>query len=284
MADQVTPNEVLEAFLGAVQKGEGVALVTVTKNELSGEPPLGAKMAVWEDGKRLGSLSNPDLEEEIIQDALESIKGQKSLSVVYPRTTSRTLRTRRTSPFEVYIEVVQPPTLLVVGAGHIGGFVARLGKMVGFDVVVLDDRPEFANADRLPDADHVIAEEFDTALDEFPIDENTYVVIVTRGHKQDEISLRHVINSPAAYVGMIGSHRRASAVLRMVYESGVSLESIARVRSPIGLDIGAETPEEIAVSIIAEIIMAYKGGTGMPMSKKDPITQRLAEQVERRVE
>ncbi|MSQ15003.1 MAG: xanthine dehydrogenase [Dehalococcoidia bacterium] len=278
MTVQVTQNEVLAAFLDAVAKGDGVALITVTKNETSGEPPLGAKMAVWEDGKRLGSLGNPDMEEDIAQDALESIKNQKSLSVVYPRTTSRTLRTRRTSPFEVYIEVVQPPTLLVVGAGHIGGFVARLGKMVGFDVVVLDDRPEFANEERLPDADQVIAQDFAEALTEFPIDENTYIVIVTRGHKQDELSLRHVINSSAAYVGMIGSHRRASAVLKMVYDSGVPLESIAQVRSPIGLDIGAETPEEIAVSIISEILMAYKGGTGMPMSKKDPITQRVATQ------
>ena len=278
MTAQVTQNEVLAAFLEAVEKGEGVALITVTKNEMSGEPPLGAKMAIWEDGRRLGSLGNPDMEEEIAEDALESIKNQKSLSVVYPRTTSRTLRTRRTSPFEVYIEVVQPPTLLVVGAGHIGGFVARLGKMVGFDVVVLDDRPEFANEERLPDADQVIAQDFAEALTEFPIDENTYVVIVTRGHKQDELSLRHVINSNAAYVGMIGSHRRASAVLKMVYDSGVPLESIAQVRSPIGLDIGAETPEEIAVSIIAEILMTRLGGTGMPMSKKDPITQRVATQ------
>lgn len=276
MQTQPASNQVLEAFLEAVQKGEGVALVTVVKNETGGQPPLGAKMAVWEDGRTLGSLSNPDLEKEIVQDALQSLKDHKCQSIVYPRTTSRTLRARRTATFEVYIEVVQPPSLVVVGAGHIGGYVARLGKMVGFSVAVLDDRPDFANEERLPEADQVIAEDFAQALDEFPIDENTYVVIVTRGHKQDELSLRHVIDSPAAYIGMIGSHRRASAVLKLIHQSGVPLEKIARVRTPIGLDIGAETPEEIAVSIVAEIIMTRLGGTGIPMSKKDPITQKIA--------
>ncbi|MBM2826261.1 MAG: hypothetical protein HW403_325 [Dehalococcoidia bacterium] len=268
-------HEVLDAFLGAVQRNEAAALVTVIKNDAGGEPPLGAKMAVWPDGKVVGSLGRPELESEIREDALDAIKNKTPQSVVYPKTNRRTLRARRQAPFEVYIEVVCPPTLLVVGAGHIGGYVAQLGKMVGFEVVAIDDRPDFANEDRLPHADKVILGEFDQALDEYPIDENTYVVIVTRGHKQDELSLRHVVNSPAAYVGMIGSHRRASAVLRMVHQSGVPLDLISQVRSPIGLDIGAETPQEIAISIMAEILMARLGGTGMPMCVKDPIRDRI---------
>jgi len=131
----------------------------------------------------------------------------------------------------------------------------------------LDDRPDFANKERFPDADQIICEDYETALAKFPIDENTYIVVVTRGHKHDEVSVRAVVNSPATYIGMIGSRRRAGTVLRLIRDSGVALEALDRVRTPIGLDIHAETPEEIAVAIVAELIMTHRGGTGLPMSK-----------------
>jgi xanthine dehydrogenase accessory factor len=140
-----------------------------------------------------------------------------------------------------------------------------MGAHAGFHVTVLDDREDYANAERFPMADHVICGDFATELDHMDIDGTTYIVLVTRGHKQDELGLRHVVGSRAGYVGMIGSRRRVAAVLQHLREEGVPEEQLARVHAPIGLDIGAETPEEIAVSIIAEIIAVRRGGSGGPM-------------------
>jgi xanthine dehydrogenase accessory factor len=132
---------------------------------------------------------------------------------------------------------------------------------------VLDDREAFANAERFPMADRVIRGDFVEELRRFPIDGNTYVICVTRGHKQDELSLREVAASEAAYVGMIGSIRRVSTVLTHLAQEGVSREALERVHTPIGLDIGAETPEEIAVSVVAELVLARRGGTGRKLSE-----------------
>jgi len=137
--------------------------------------------------------------------------------------------------------------------------------MCGFSIEIVDDRPEFANAERFPEADRITCGRFDEVLDGYPIDPNTYVVCVTRGHKHDETSLRLVAPTEAAYVGMIGSKRRVRAVLQHLIEDGIDPRAVERVHTPIGLDIGAETPEEIAVSIMAEIIRARRGGSAQSM-------------------
>ena len=259
-------HELIRAFVEAVNRNEAVALATVVKSETEQAPPLGAKLLVWEDGRVLGSLGG-DFDALVLADARRALAAGVSQPFIYPKTTARTRRSESIATFQVYVEVVQPPTLLVIGGGHIGGYVAKLGKMVGFQVAVLDDRPDFANKERFPDADQIICEDYETALAKFLIDENTYIVVVTRGHKHDEVSVRAVVNSPATYIGMIGSRRRAGTVLRLIRDSGVALEALDRVRTPIGLDIHAETPEEIAVAIVAELIMTHRGGTGLPMSK-----------------
>jgi xanthine dehydrogenase accessory factor len=157
--------------------------------------------------------------------------------------------------------------LLIVGAGHIALPLAQLGKMCDFDIVVLDDRASFANKERFPMADQVIAAPFEVALRDFPLDEDTYIVLVTRGHQHDVSSLLEVLDRPAAYIGMIGSWRRVHAVFQLLEEEkDIPRERFARVHSPIGLDIGSETPAEIAVSIMAEIITVRRGGTGLPLS------------------
>jgi xanthine dehydrogenase accessory factor len=135
---------------------------------------------------------------------------------------------------------------------------------------VMDDREMYANAERFPMADYVAAGDFTQLLADFPIGRNTYVVMVSRGHKQDETALRAVVTRGAGYVGMIGSKRRVSTVLRHLAEEGYPLEALERVYTPIGFDIGAETPEEIAVSIIAEIIAVRRNGSGRPMREGRP--------------
>ncbi len=140
-----------------------------------------------------------------------------------------------------------------------------MGAILGLEVAVLDDRPEFANAERFPMASEVRAGEIDAELDAMTLDGTCSVVLVSRGHKQDELALRHTVGRGAAYVGMIGSRRRTRTVLASLAADGFAEEELARVHTPIGLDIGAETPEEIAISILAEIVMERRGGTGAPM-------------------
>jgi xanthine dehydrogenase accessory factor len=146
------------------------------------------------------------------------------------------------------------------GAGHVAQQVARLAAMVDFRVAVLDDRPEFANAARFPEAETILVPgTFDAVMDDLPIDEGSYLVIVTRGHRYDLDLLDQALRTPAGYIGMIGSRRKRDAIYDALRRKGVADEAFARVRSPIGLDIGAETPEEIGLSIVAELVAARAG-------------------------
>jgi xanthine dehydrogenase accessory factor len=137
--------------------------------------------------------------------------------------------------------------------------------MCGFRITVVDDRSEYASEERFPEAEEILHGRFEEILRDYAIDADCYIVCVTRGHKHDEVSLREVVGRGAAYVGMIGSQRRVAAVLQHLREDGVPEADLEPVHTPIGLDIGAQTPEEIAVSIMAEIIQARRGGSGGPM-------------------
>lgn len=162
-----------------------------------------------------------------------------------------------------YRLLLEPPTsvvqLLILGAGHVALPLATMAKMVGYDVTVVDDRPSFANSFRFPTADKIICNDFEQALDAININPQTFVVIVTRGHRYDKVCLKKVIGHPAAYIGMIGSRRRVKALLAELEEQGVSNDLLQKLYSPIGLKIGAETPEEIAVSILSELIKVHRG-------------------------
>ncbi len=150
--------------------------------------------------------------------------------------------------------------LIIIGAGHVGQALAELGAMLGFHVVVIDDRAQFANRERFPNAAEIIVRPFDKAIDSLKLDRSAYVVAVTRGHAFDEIALRTALKQKPGYVGMIGSKRRVRATLDRIEADGVDRAVLERVHAPIGLDIGAETPEEIAVSIMAEIIRERRLG------------------------
>ncbi len=162
---------------------------------------------------------------------------------------------------EAYVEPVQPqPRLVLVGAGHIAHALAPMASSAGFDVVVLDDRASFANPERFPTASRCVVGDIAQSLRNLPTDNRTYIVIVTRGHRHDADALRVALHKPAAYVGMIGSKRKITVIYRDLLERGdASLEQVARIHSPLGLDIGAETVGEIAVSILAELIAVRRG-------------------------
>ncbi len=267
-----TGTAITQEMVRAAQGGPAVAVATVIRASQEASPAAGAKLLLRVDGTRLGSFGGGVLEEAVAVDAGEALTRlpRRQVESLYYRGDGSRLQRFGAGPeeFEVMIEVTErPATLLIVGGGHVGQSIATIGAHVGFSVAVLDDREAFANAERFPMADRVICGDFAEELRAFEIDAATYIVLVSRGHKQDELSLREVLNAGAAYLGMIGSARRVGTVLTHMAREGFPREALEGVHTPIGIDIGAETPEEIAVSVIAEIIAARRGGSGKRMSE-----------------
>ena len=255
--------ELTRRLLRAAEGGEPVFLASVLE---PGPRPLeaGARMLIERSGERLGSLGDPALDDALAAYAPEAFPRHltATLYVTPGGLSERTVK----DATAIYVEIVEAkPVFLIVGGGHIGRSLAQLADFIDFHVVVLDDREDFANAEKIPWADEILCEDYEAALDRYPINSSTYITLVTRGHKQDELSLRHCLGRGAAYLGMIGSKRRTGAVLQHLRDEGFDPAELARVRTPIGLDIGAETPEEIAISIMAEVIMFRRGGTGEVM-------------------
>jgi xanthine dehydrogenase accessory factor len=278
--------EIALEVLNATRGGPAVLVATLISTPDPSSPPdspsplagmglrgevSGSKLLLRADGSHLGALGGGALEAAVLTDGLEALNRfpRARVQTLYYHldgTQVQRLEAAEAGAFEVMLEVVESPaTLLIVGGGHIGFSLATIGAHAGFSIAVLDDRALFANAERFPMADHVMAGDLTAHLDAFPIDQTTYAVLVSRGHKQDETALRAVVRRNAAYVGMIGSRRRVATVLRHLAEEGYPIEALERVYTPVGFDIGAETPEEIAVAIIAEIIGVRRGGSGRHM-------------------
>jgi len=255
-------------MLAARTGGPAVVLATVISGP--SDIPAGTKLLFRQDGSRVGVLDEGALEAAVATAAADVLRGHR-LRTFYFSPTGERLTRQRVEQGKAYQVMIEPheatARLIIVGGGHVGKALAEIGKLCDFHVVIIDDRPDYANRERFPDADEVICGDFVESLRGYPIDNNSYVVCVTRGHKHDEISLRQVVDSPAAYVGMIGSKRRVGAVLQHIVADGADSAAVARVHTPIGLDIAAETPEEIAVAIMAEIIQVRRGGSGRPMKE-----------------
>jgi len=255
--------EITQRLLQAAEGGTPVVLASVLEAGPLGLEP-GTRMLIERDGTRMGGLGNPQLDDLVAEYAADAFD-RHATETVY--VGEGELRTRTiANATSIYIEVVESkPVFLIVGAGHIGKCLAKLADFLDFHVAVLDDREDFANSENIPEADEILCEDFETAIDRYPIDANTSIVMVSRGHKQDEVSLRRCLGRGAGYLGMIGSKRRTSTVIQHLTEEGYDPEELARIRTPIGLKIGAETPEEIAISIMAEVIMLRRGGDGGSM-------------------
>ncbi|MCG6955464.1 MAG: XdhC family protein [Gemmatimonadetes bacterium] len=179
---------------------------------------------------------------------------------------------------EIYVEVRRPiRDLVIVGAGHIARPMSRMGADLGFRIWVLDDRPEFATLERFPDAYRVVKADFSDPFEGVPLHRNTHVLLVTRGHKYDYDCLVQVLRrDPApAYIGMIGSRRRVRATFVQLLADGIPRERLAEIHAPVGLDLGAETPEEIAVAVAAELVKVYRGGSGRSLREMERIAERF---------
>lgn len=235
-------------------------ICTIIRSEGSTPRHAGSKMLVYEDGRVTGSVGGGELESRIISAALEVMQDGKPRLIEFNMSDPD-----RGDPgvcggrVEIYMEPISPkPTLVVVGAGHVGQAVAHLAHWLGFRVVVSDDRPEFCDPEVIPEADEFYPCPLEELSDKFTITRSTYMVLTTRSVDIDVPGLPTILDSPAAYVGVIGSRRRWETARKQLEESGVQADQLERVQSPLGLDISAETPEEIAVSIMAEIIRTQR--------------------------
>jgi len=217
-------------------------------------------MIVTLDEKVIGTVGGAIAELQLIEQAIQAIKDGKPRTVKMPLPVCAGVIT-------CFINVYKtPPTLVLVGAGHVAQPMSKLAKMLGFQIVVMDDRSDYATKERFPEADRIVVDDWEKALKELPIDSNTYIVILTYAGESDELALRMVVRSNAAYIGMISSQSKAKGILSRMRREGVSDELLRRIVTPIGLDIGAETPAEIALSTMAEIIMHRKKKSGTPLS------------------
>lgn len=255
--------------LAELEEKDGAAvLCTVVRSQGSTPRHEASKMLVYPDGHILGSIGGGELESRVITEAIKALEDGKPRLLEYHMADPQ-----RGDPgvcggqVEIFLEPILPrPKLVVVGGGHVGKAVAHLGKWLGFRVAVSDDRPEYCNPQAVPDAD----EYYLCSLAELPQKLNitpwSYVVLTTRGVTIDVPGLPSLLDTPAAYIGVIGSRRRWATTRKQLLEKGIPPEKLARVRSPMGLELNAETPEEIAVSIMAEIIMLRNKGSGQAMA------------------
>ena len=244
------------------------ALCTIIHSQGSTPRHTTSKMLVYPNGSIVGTVGGGELENRVIAEALQAIQDGAARLLEYNMADPK-----RGDPgvcggqVTVFVEPVQPkPTLVVIGTGHVGKAVAFLAHWLGFRVAASDDRPDFCTPKAVPEADAFYPVPMGELPQHLEITPWTYLVLTTRGVNVDIQGLPALLDTPAAYIGIIGSQRRWATARRQMVEAGVPAEKLDRVRSPIGLELHAETPEEIAVSILAEIIMLRQGGDGLVMS------------------
>ena len=254
--------EVLKAYEG----GPPVALATLTKPPAQKPLPPASKLLLWEDGRTEGGLGDPGVEREVAQrakrllpyDACDYLLAQEGAEVFIESFTS-------------------PPTLVLMGGGHISKALAPMAKALGFRIYVVDDRPQFANPERFPEAEATVVAPYDQGLEQVPVNANTYIVVATRGHRYDDMATEAAARSPARYVGLVGSKRKSILIFEELFKKGIPEERIKSIRAPVGLDIGGRTPEEIAVSILAEVLMVRLGGSGLPLKMAERLVEKAQE-------
>jgi len=255
------PDDILQVLLSSIEARRSVALATVTA---APDPSvIGRHAVVWLDAEPLGELGLGELEAQALADTRDALAGRVHKTLAY---------TTPAGQVKLFVEVQhRPPELIIVGAGHIALPLAQLGKLCDFTVIVLDDRPQYANRQRFPQADQVLALPLRETMRQWAAEGrlglDSYVVLVTRGHQHDFDCLLELLDTPLGYIGMIGSQRRVRTVFDLLnVEMGIPAEKFDRVYAPIGIAIGAHTPAEIAVCIMAEIINVQRGGPAVSIS------------------
>jgi xanthine dehydrogenase accessory factor len=271
--------EVFAAVADALERGEPAALVTIVSAKGSTPQRVGAKMLVFGDGRIVGTIGGGCYENDAFWKAREAITSRRPELVHYELDDDFAQETGLIcgGQMDVYIEPIEPsPELYIIGAGHVGFHLARVAHEVGFRVHVVDDREKFANRERFPDAAAIVVEDIPAWIARTQLPVHAYAVIVTRGHTNDLEALRALAPRELRYLGLIGSRAKVARIYDQLVADHMSPETLKQVHAPIGLDIGAVTPQEIAISILAELIAVKHGkvlgkeGAGHSMKWEPP--------------
>jgi xanthine dehydrogenase accessory factor len=270
--------DIFEEIVELRRAGRRGALATIVHARGSIPSFESAKMLVRDDGTIVGTIGGGCVEGEVWQAAREVMEQEKPRSLTFnlnhdPKYDSGLVCG---GTLEIYLEPILPvQTLYIFGAGHVAHNLYRTARLAGFEIVVVDDRESYANRERFPEARDVYADDFETVLSQLAPNHSSYLVIVTRGHRDDMRVLRWAVETPARYIGMIGSQRKVIAIYKELEQAGVSPEKLARVYAPVGLDIGAITPEEIAIAIAAELIAIRRGSESASHKRSSKALQML---------
>ena len=271
--------DLYEEIVALRREGRRGALATITNVRGSIPSFKTAKMLVRDDGSILGTIGGGCVEADVWQAAREVIEEEKPRTLTFNLNNNPSYDTGLVcgGTLEIFVEPILPPAeLFIFGAGHVAVNLYKVATLAGFTVSVVDDRESYANRERFPEARQVIAEDFEQALTKIDIPENAYLVIVTRGHRDDMRILRWAVDQPARYIGMIGSKRKVLSVYKELEQQGVPGTKFDRINAPIGLEIGAVTPEEIAVAIVAEMIASRRNADVSTLSKARPVQDKTS--------
>jgi len=253
--------DIYEEIVALRKSGRRGAIATIVNVRGSIPSFKTAKMLVRDDGSITGTIGGGCVEADVWQAAREVMETEKPRTLTFDLNNDPKYDTGLVcgGTLEIFIEPILPAAdLYIFGAGHVGASLSKIARMAGFDVTIVDDRDTYANRERFPEAQQVIAEDFDKATSQIFPAESSYIVIVTRGHRDDMRVLRWAVQTQARYVGMIGSKRKTIGIFQELQKEGLAPHLFDRVHAPIGLDIGAITPEEIAISITAELVAARR--------------------------
>jgi len=262
-------DEVIAAYEG----GAPVAVASLMNVPDGSELVVGAKLLVRENGSTAGSLGDEKLDASAMNEARRLMAMGKNDYITAE------------SGAEFFIEAyTTPPTLVLAGGGHVSKAISNIGSTLGFRIFVIDDREEFANPERFPEAEQTVVSDYGSAFEKLPIGTNSFIVIATRGHRYDASATASAMRTPASYVGLLGSKRKTILIFEELFAQGFTMDEVKNVRSPIGLNISARTPEEIALSIMSEIVGFRLGGDGGTLKLNQRLIDKAAEKAARRSE
>ena len=244
-----------------METGQKAALATIISTTGSTPGKDGAKMLVRDDGSTVGTVGGGCTESDIWRISMEVIASGSPRRETFRLTAATVAATGLLcgGEFEVYIEPIGTPSVIILGGGHIAASMVEVLATLDWPVTVIDDRADFAHPDRFPRASEVLCKPFETCLDDVLVTANSCIVVVTRGHEHDELALSRAVETSAGYIGLIGSRGKIGAIRKNLRAAGVSESKLEKVRAPVGIPIGSRTPEEIAISIAAELIALHRG-------------------------
>ena len=277
--------DIYEEIVRVRFEGGKAALATIVRRQGSTPRRDFAKMLISEDGSTVGSVGGGQTEAEVLKEA-ERVMETGQASLLKYQLTQKDAEAEGLAcggTVEIFVEPILPdPKLILMGAGHIGQTVAQVAHRVGFNVAVVDDRESFANRERFPQAEELVVAAFEEGFDAITVSQTSFILIATRGHGYDQVVLEQALQTPAGYIGMVGSRRKTQIIVQKLLEKGISPRALSRLYAPIGIEIGSETPEEIAVSVVAALIAILRGVH--QRSEKQLFVMKLLEKAEREAE